>query len=126
MYDIWSLPSLQQLIAAALPPCTRASQLCGLSVYRSILPLSAVHSCPFLGHLTSLNLSFCCAEDNDPGPVVDALLQQAPRLLSLTFLGWLPANLLPLALVSRTGLQHIKLGLDNMTELPAGPYLSSE
>ena len=120
------VPSLHQLMAAALPAGTLPSQLRSLDIFHSRLPLPAVLGCPFLGHLNSLKLHDCTFEGGGAAPVVEALLQQAPRLQSLAVQHCFPYRPFPAALMSRTGVQHLSLSSNLMTELPPGPYLSSE
>jgi len=81
------VPSLRQLVAAALPPVTQPSQLGKLAIFHGHLSLPAVLSCPFLGHLTSLTLSFCIFSDVGVRAGIAAVLQQAPRLHSLSLRG---------------------------------------
>ncbi|KAI7838892.1 hypothetical protein COHA_007357 [Chlorella ohadii] len=119
------VPSLHQLMAAALPAGTLPSQLRSLDIFHSRLPLPAVLGCPFLGHLNSLKLHYCTFEGGGAAPVVEALLQQAPRLQSLAVQHCFPYRPFPAALMSRTGVQHLSLSSNLMTELPPGPYLSS-
>jgi len=120
------MPSLQQLLAAALPAGTQPSQLRSLAICSSSLSPPALVGCPFLGHLTSLSLSGCASLDGGPEPMVEVLLQQAPRLqsLDLPFFFWTEA--LPAAVTSRTGLTYLCLAANSLTELPPGPYLHSE
>ncbi|KAI7839857.1 hypothetical protein COHA_006420 [Chlorella ohadii] len=119
------MPSLQQLVAAALPASTQPSQLRSLAICSSSLSPPALVGCPFLGHLTSLSLSGCASLDGGPEPMVEVLLQQAPRLqsLDLPFFFWTEA--LPAAVTSRTGLTYLCLAANSLTELPPGPYLHS-
>lgn len=125
LWRIERMPSLQQLVAAALPAGMQPSQLRSLDFVHCVLSLPAVLSCPFVGHLTSLSLSHCSAQDGNETQVYEALLQQAPRLLSLSLSGFWPSPI-PAAIVSRTGLSRLCLASDGMAELPPGPYLSSE
>ncbi len=111
---------------AALPAGTQPSQLRSLSIIFSVLPLQAVHSCPFLGHLTGLTLNVCRFSDAEDLAGLEALLQQAPRLLSLNLHGYSGAPPLPPALVNRTGLRKLDLMLNDLSTLPFGPYLHSE
>lgn len=123
---IQHMPSLQQLAAACLPPGVHPSSLRSLKVFISSLHQPALLNCPFLGQLTSLTLDMCRSADGGPEPVVEALLQQAPQLRSLSLLGCFFQHPLPAALINRTGLKHLCLQRNGLTELPPGPYLSSE
>ncbi len=123
---IAQLPSLRQLVAAALPDGTQPSQLRSLSLAHCSLLLPAVLSCPFLGHLTSLELCCCTFPDAGVQGGVAAVLQQAPRLHSLSLLGCKGDSLFWPALVNRTGLRHLRLSNNDLSELPPGPYLRSE
>lgn len=122
---IRSIPSLQQLLAAALPD---GAQLCSLRLLHSPLSKAAVRHCTFLGHLTGLILHFCSFSDDRASPVVKALLRQAPRLASLKLGGCFQGDKqrLPSALVSHTGLLHLDLKYNELTRLDPGPYLASE
>jgi len=122
---IESTASLQQLLAAALPAGTQPSQLRSLRINQSYLLLPAVLSCP-LGHLTSLGLSSCKFPDAGALAVVEALLQQAPRLQSLALMGFPDAPSALPAVINRTGLRQLCLRGSSFKELPPGPYLSSE
>ncbi len=124
--SIQHLPSLQPLVEAALPPGTPLCRLRSLSIFHSRLPLPAVLSCPFLGHLTGLVLSICRFPDGGAAPAVEALLQQAPRLQSLTLQACFQKQPFPPALVNRTGLLHLSLVNNDIAELPPGSYLESE
>ncbi len=126
LYTIRSVPILQQLVAAALPAGTQPSQLRSLSFSHCRLTLPAVLSCPFVGRLASLSLSYCSAQDGNAAPVYEALLQQAPRLLSLSLQCCFWHALIPAAITSCTGLTHLSLAGNGLTELPPGPYLNSE
>ena len=126
LFGIEKMPSLQQLVAAALPAGTQPGQLRSLSMIRSALALQAVQDCAFLGHLTRLELSNCTFRDAGPAAGFEALLQQAPRLQRLKLWCCFAQEPLPPALLSRTGLQHLCLQSNALTELPVGPYLSSE
>ncbi len=123
---IESVPSLEGLVEAALPPRTQPSQLRTLSIMDGTLPLPAVLGCPFLGHLTRLVLSRCSFPDVGLLAGLEALLQQAPRLQDLSLLVYFDEPPLPAALVNRTGLRQLCLRYNFLTELPPGPYLHGE
>ncbi|KAI7838717.1 hypothetical protein COHA_007513 [Chlorella ohadii] len=120
---IESVPSLEGLVEAALPPRTEPSQLRTLAIMDGTLPLPAVLGCPFLGHLTRLVLSRCSFPDVGLLAGLEALLQQAPRLQDLSLLVYFDEPPLPAALVNRTGLRQLCLRYNFLTELPPGPYL---
>ena len=124
--SITHMPSLQQLVAAALPLGTQPFQLRRLGIFCSRLPLPALQGCHFLGHLTSLVLMAWGSPGGRSGLVLESLLQQAPRLQSLALVGFQDEPPFPPALVSRTGLRHLCLRLCHLSELPPGPYLNSE
>lgn len=126
---VTDMPSLQQLLAAGLP---QPSQLRRLGLFNSMLSAPALLGCPFLGPLTELILSGCTFSDGGAAPALEALLQQAPRLQNLSLVACLnhqpfpSAQPFPPALVSRTGLQRLSLQINDLADLPPGPYLSSE
>ncbi len=125
LYDMEDVPSLQQLVAAALPAGTQPSQLRSLCILDSSLPLAAVLDCPFLGHLTSLVLCKCSFSDAAALAGLESLLRQAPQLHSLTLQGFKKPPFPP-ALVNQMGLQQLCLRSNSLTDLPPGPYLHSE
>lgn len=114
------MSSLQQLMAASLPAGALPGCLGCLRISYSSLSPAAVQACAFLGRLTALDLSFCKFEDGDAAPVVAALLQQAPRLHSLTFVECFQQQPLPPALFGYTGLRHLSLRWNALRHLPPG------
>lgn len=123
---IRSMPALKQLIAAALPTGVQPSSLLSLSVYHSWLDVSALHGCIQLAHATRLLLSVCSFHGGDAATAIEALLQQAPRLQSLTLLGCFRGQPIPAAVVERTGLKSLSLQSNDLADLPDGPYLQGE
>jgi len=119
------MSSLQQLVAASLPAGTRPGLLQALSIFHSTLYPPGMPNCWFLHHLTSLRLSVCTFPGGGPAPVIQALLEQSPRLQDLTLLACFSQQQpLPAALLNRTGLRHLSLKNNNLVGLPPGPYLS--
>lgn len=119
------MPSLQQLVAAALPD---GAQLRSLRILHTSLSKAAMRHCTFLGHLTCLSLHFCIFSEDRASAVIKALLRQAPHLASLKLGGCFRGDKqrLPSALVRHTGLLHLDLHYNDLTRLDPGPYLASE
>lgn len=123
------MPELRQLIEAALPAGAPASSLRDLSLFHSQLEVSALQGCPQLAHVTRLMLSVCIFRGGGAAAAaaaVHVLLQQAPRLQSLTLLGLFRAKPFPATLVERTGLKELSLKSNGLSDLAGGPYLQGE
>lgn len=85
---------------------------------------------PPLEALTELALSVCAGpltllEALWPSQLLEGLLAAAPGLQSLSCAGCFRQEL-PTYLVSRRGLSSLELKDNRVSDLPAGPYLSSE
>lgn len=120
------MPALRQLITAVLPAGVQPSSLRSLSFSRGCLEIDALHGTPQLAHVTRLVLSVCLFHGGSAAAAVEALLQQVPRLQSLTLAGCFPSQPFPDALVSRTGLKQLSLRSNDLSDLPGGPYLQGK
>ena len=121
-----TMPRLQQVVAALLPPGTQPCQLRSLALTHSRLQVSAMQNCSFLTHITDLTLSVGAYLHSSTVAVVEALLQQATSLRGLALPRCFRGEPLPPAVANRTGLLHLSLEDNELSDLPPGPYLTGE
>lgn len=127
LHGIHHLPSLQRLAEAVLPAGTPPSSLQSLSIFHSRLRTAALLNCAHLAQLTRLLVSVTEFEGGGgPQAGIAALLQQAPRLQSLTLLGCFRGHPVPPAVAACTGLRRLSLQDNKLADLPDGPYLTGE
>jgi hypothetical protein len=115
------LASLQRLLDALLPP---RAVLEGLRVDNSELELAALRRCSHLGALRSLHLEACFGGHDS----LRSLLRQATQLTSFGLRSEMDEHLtltnLPPTLAGLRTLARLCLPFQQLSQLPAGPYLS--
>ncbi|KAL4421552.1 hypothetical protein ABPG75_010843 [Micractinium tetrahymenae] len=116
--------SLHQLLAGLLPDGLSLERLAIKSLG---LEAATLQGCPALASLRSARLELCFSQVH---AITTALLAQAPGLRELDLHTSLRAGgnddapgALPAALVAARGIRSLKLTWNDLSDLPAGPYL---